>query len=294
MHDSSEWIYVGYSSDCSASNFHQEVGLLEAKTNDSSSCLLLTDYPPTSYRTISVLQQGQWALFSSHGTKHPEWNLWAQANCISFSSALNSSKHTAHSSCSDDFQLNFTQLNLFDPLFFTPDTSVCNSLTSVGLFSDCLDLCRPLWPLLVSDFHCALSLPSNLCLASLAASFSFWSQYAWLIELLGTIDVLELRGDSWLLTYRQKEDLLVEQWPDGEALEESSHPPLWWNLLLLATSTPGSIPAIFNNLDQRFCSFFWVIESGYLFDVSKDEMAPKKKPYGKAGTSLNTTIYTRE
>lgn len=57
------------------------------------------------------------------------------------------------------------------------------------------------------------------------------------------MDELELRGYSWLLVYRQKEDLLVDE--KLEVLDESIHPLLWWNLLLLAHSTPGSIPAIF-------------------------------------------------
>lgn len=86
---------------------------------------------------ISILQQGQCELDSSHGTRHLEWNLWAQGNCIRLSLILNLSKQMAHSSCSEDFHLSFVQLmNLFVILFFNLNTSFCKSfIPNIGLIS---------------------------------------------------------------------------------------------------------------------------------------------------------------
>lgn len=55
----------------------------------------------------------------------------------------------------------------------------------------------------------------------------------------------EERRDSWLVAYKQKEERLAME-------GESENAPLLWSLLLLAHSTPGSIPAI---LDSLFCMF---------------------------------------
>ena len=84
---------------------------------------------------ISVLQQGQWALFSSHGTKHLEWNRWEQGKSTRVSPTLNWSKHTAHSSWSKAFFFcpNFAQLNFFNPLFFTPNTSIFKYPSTIDL-----------------------------------------------------------------------------------------------------------------------------------------------------------------
>lgn len=93
---------------------------------------------------ISILQQGQCELNSSHGTKQLEWNLWAQDNCMRLSLFLYWSKQMAHSSCSNkDFHPSFAQLiNLFDTLFFNLNTSLCKSLIpNIGLISTNPCLC---------------------------------------------------------------------------------------------------------------------------------------------------------
>lgn len=161
---------------------------------------------------IRVLQQGQCALFSSHGTRHVEWKRWAQGKCARLSLSLNCSKHTAHSSCSEDFQLlNLAQLiTLFDALFFNPPAAVVTAAEFVWSWSTTLTLSW-LFLLLGSDFlYCALSLSSSLSLASLATppSFSSWLFtmllfWRWELE-------IELRRELWLLVYKQREERLVE------------------------------------------------------------------------------------
>lgn len=178
---------------------------------------------------IVVLQQGQWELFSSHGSKHLEWNLCAHGRFESVSPFLNDSKHTAQSSCSDAFHLSLLQLNLLLPFFFAPYTSFCNS-ASLFTFS-----------LLISVFLCVPNLASSLCLASPAAPSSISCGYAWYVRLLCSKD--EEERDSWLLVYKQKEERRVEVW-GGIKEGVSDHTPLWWNLLLRAHSTPGRFPAI--------------------------------------------------
>lgn len=91
---------------------------------------------------ISILQQGQWALFCSQGTKHLQWNLCAHGRCTRVSPDLNLSRQMVHSSCSLAFQLNLAQLNfLLDPLFFfEPNTSACNSPAAIALLSSPLKL----------------------------------------------------------------------------------------------------------------------------------------------------------
>lgn len=90
-----------------------------------------TERKPESQDRISVLQNGQWAWFSTHGIKHREWNLWAHDRFTKVSPPLNFSKQMAHSSCSFAFQLiSLGQVDLFVPVFFNPNTSVCSSLTA--------------------------------------------------------------------------------------------------------------------------------------------------------------------
>lgn len=183
-----------------------------------------------------VLQHGQWELFSNHGFKHLSWNLWAQGRWISVSPTLNDSKHTAQSSCSEAFQLHLVQLNLLEPLFFDPYTSVWNSAMRVLLPSTHFVL----FCLLFSEFLWALNLSSNLCLASLTTPPIFSSGCGWYNMLLCSEEDKE-RRHSWLLAYKQKEERLVDACEVKEVEFESKHR---CNLLLLAHSTPGSIPAI--------------------------------------------------
>lgn len=195
-----------------------------------------------------VLQHGQWELFSNHGFKHLSWNLWAQGRLISVSPTFNDSKHTAQSSCSEAFQLHLVQLNFLVPLFFDPYTSLCNPAKLVLLPSTHFIM----FCLLFSDILFDLNLSSNLCLASLAAPTIFSSWCGWYNMLLCSEEEEE-RCDSWLLAYKQKVERLVETCEDKD-VEFESKPP--WNLLLLADSTPGSIPAILSlSMFQEFTNY---------------------------------------
>lgn len=99
------------------------------------------------WERIPILQQGQWPLFSSHGTKHPIWNRCAQGRCTKVSPTLNRSRQTAHSSWSEASQLNLAHLNLLELPFFDPNTSVCNSPGIVDLPLAYLRLCLLLSPI---------------------------------------------------------------------------------------------------------------------------------------------------
>jgi len=137
---------------------------------------------------------------------------------------------------SEAFQLNLAQLNFFERLCFDPNSSGCNSSWNMDPNLSLLFLH------LVSDFLSAFNLSSNLPLASLAplSNPSSWDAFnALLNKLFSLIGEVEEWWVSWLLVYKQRDDRLVPPW-----LGESDMPLLWWNRLLRAHSTPGSIPAI--------------------------------------------------